>query len=69
MKTEYTRELRENYLKIVSDTIEDYGIKMLKGQEIPGLLKVMERKINGESHYMYKISSLISMEDIYGSRC
>ena len=68
MKTEYTRELRENYLKIVSDTIEDYGIKMLKGQEIPGLLKVMERKINGESHYMYKISSLISMEDIYGSR-
>lgn len=63
MKTEYVRELRENYLQITGINCNDYGMKMLAGQEIQGFLNMTERKINGESRFLYKISSLISMED------
>lgn len=65
MKTEYVRELRENYLQITGENCNDYGMKMLVGQEIQGFLNMTERKINGESRFLYRISSLISMEDSF----
>lgn len=65
MKTEYIREMRESYLQIVSETEANYGMKLLVGNNVPGFLNVMERKINDQSYYLYKISSLICMEDVF----
>ena len=65
MRTDYVRELKENYLRIISDNEIDYGMKILIGQNLPGFLKLSERKINGECHFLYKISSKMNMKDAF----
>ena len=67
MRTDYVRELKENYLRIISDNDIDYGMKILIGQNVSGFLKIAERKINGECHFLYKISSKMNMKDSFST--
>lgn len=68
MEVEYIRELRDSYLQLTGEITDDYGMKMLLGRKIAGFLEVTERIVNGECRYMYRISSLISMEDCFISK-
>lgn len=66
MKVEYIRELRNSYMQIMGETGEvDYQMKMMESNEPSGFLKLSLRNINDETRYLYNISSLSSMEDIF----
>lgn len=43
----------------------DYRTKMLLENQIPGLLPVTHRRINGECRYYYEINSLQSLDRLY----
>lgn len=68
MKTEYKRDLKNNYLVIEADSeenMEDYMIHMTEHNEIPGLLPLQVRKMDGSCYLYYEITSRQPMVDVY----
>ncbi|MDO4298441.1 MAG: DUF6382 domain-containing protein [Lachnospiraceae bacterium] len=68
MKTEYKRDLANNYLVIEPEggiNTEDYILHMAEKNEIPGLIPFQIRKINGKSNLYYEITSKITMDSAY----
>jgi hypothetical protein len=57
-----------NYFGDIVDNSNDYRKKMLLENEIPGLLPVKQRLVNGEIRYYYKINSLQSLESLYNKQ-
>jgi hypothetical protein len=60
-------ESRDYFGEIVENN-NDYRKKMLLENNIPGLLQVKRRLVNGEMRYYYKINSLQSLESIYNKK-
>ncbi|MBO5144726.1 MAG: FHA domain-containing protein [Lachnospiraceae bacterium] len=69
----YERSMNHNYLILSTCDYfgkkdagcRDYRTKMLLENQIPGLLPVTHRQINGESRYYYEINSLQSLDRLY----
>lgn len=58
MKTYYKNNLKEAYLILEGEEeeAEGYQLAMLRENEIPGVLKVSVRYVDGKCHYYYEIS-------------
>lgn len=63
MQIEYIREIRDTYMQIETENPGGYRMKMIINNDIPGLLKVVSRVVNGKTRYLYRITSMINMED------
>lgn len=63
MQIEYIREIRDTYMQIETENHGGYRMKMITNNEIPGLLKVASRIVNGKTRYLYRITSMTNMED------
>lgn len=63
MQIEYIREIRDTYMQVETDNPGGYRMKMIVNNDIPGLLKVNSRVVNGKTRYLYRITSMINMED------
>lgn len=59
IKVEYVRELRQNYLVLAADQIQEQGYetRMLMGNAIEGLLKFRIKKTDNCSRFCYEITS------------
>lgn len=58
MKTEFKREMNQNYMVICPEEIkESYTLRMLSENRIAGLLPFQEKRINGESYLYFNITS------------
>lgn len=69
MRIEFLRELKDSYLQISGMEYEkDFQMKMLENNEAEGFLKLYIREINGEVKMLYRISVMISMEDLYDKK-
>lgn len=71
MKTEYKRDLKNNYLVIEAEQesdMEDYMVHMTEQNVIPGLLPMQMRKMDGSCYLYYEINSCQSMESMYEKR-
>ena len=68
MEIEYIREIRDTYMQIEAIKESGYQMKMITNNEIPGLLKVNSRVVNGKIRYMYRITSMMNMEDEFHKR-
>ena len=64
LKIGYRRDLNTSYFIIESDRFyqADYQMKMLTNNQIPGLLLVKGRGVNGRSRYEYEIQGKHSLE-------
>lgn len=64
MKEEYERDLHHAWMILETDTIyrEDYQMRMLTENTIPGLLAVRGQGKDDKSQYRYEISGKISMQ-------
>ena len=64
LKIGYRRDLNTSYFIIESDRFyqADYQMKMLTNNQIPGLLLVKGRGVNGRSRYEYEIQGIHSLE-------
>lgn len=64
MKTEYERTLNHAWMILESDQVyeEDYQMRMLLANVIPGLLSVRGQGTDEKSRYRYEISGKISMK-------
>ena len=69
MITEIERELRHTWMIFEFDKIyeEDYQMKMIYSNSIPGLLSVQGQGMDEKSRYRYEISGKISMK-VLGER-
>lgn len=63
MEIEYIREIRDTYMQMEAAKESGYQMKMITNNEIPGLLKVNSRVVNGRTRYLYRITSMMNMED------
>ena len=63
MQIEYIREIRDTYMQIETENPGGYRMKMIINNDIPGLLKVTSRVVNGKTRYLYRMTSMINMED------
>jgi hypothetical protein len=69
----YERSMNHNYMILSKceffgkdgDKINDFRTRMLLENNIPGLLPVTHRLVNGESRYYYEINSLQSFDRLY----
>jgi len=64
MRARYKKELNKVSLTIETNQFykEDYQMKMLRENNIEGLLKVECHHVNGESHFSYDISNMCSLK-------
>lgn len=67
---EYKREMNRNYMVIHPETGRSYKytIRMLSGNQVPGLLPFQEKWINGNNRYYYDITSKQPLERILDYR-
>lgn len=67
MKTCYKNNLKEAYLILEAEgeDAEDYQLAMLRENEIPGVLKMSVRYVDGNSQYYYDISGKSSFKVMY----
>lgn len=63
MEIEYVREVKDTFMQIESAKKDNYQMKMIMNNHIPGLLEINYRMVNGKTRYLYRISSMINMED------
>jgi hypothetical protein len=68
MNQNYMILTRRDYFGNIVENNNDYRKKMLLENNIPGLLPVSHRLVNGEMRYYYKINSLQSLESIYNKK-
>ena len=60
MEATYRRDSEHNYMILKSDEKlhgNEYQVRMLLGNEIPGLLRCKLRMIDGEAYFYYDITS------------
>lgn len=59
MEVEYKREMNRNYMVIRPEIEEhdNYTVRMLNGNQIQGLLRFQDKRINGDVWYYYDITS------------
>ena len=59
MEIEYLREMRQNYLMISVEGMQDQGYeaRMMIGNTIEGLLKFRIKKTDNHSRFCYEITS------------
>lgn len=69
MEIKYIRDVHAAYMQLTSyqDT-EDFQMQMVKNNDIEELLNVTVRSVNNEIRYLYNISSMISMEEMFENR-
>lgn len=67
MKTYYKTDLKQTYLILEGEEgeKEDYQISMLKGNEVPGILKTDVRYKDNQSHYYYDITGKTSFQVLH----
>lgn len=68
MKTEYKRDLKNNYLVIEADSemnMEEYIVHMTEQNRIAGLLPMQMRKMDGSCYMYYDITAHQTMESRY----
>lgn len=67
MKTEYKKDLSSTYFVLEEEEIfqMDYQIRMLRTNEIPGLLKIKARGADETSRFYYDIRGKSSLQSIY----
>lgn len=68
MKIEFTRENSGNYLMIKDEETDSFEMRMIRNNDINGLLSVNTRQVNNQYIYMYNISGKNNMSEIYGKR-
>lgn len=62
MKIEFCRDSGGSYMIFKRKGRDDFRERMLTGNNIPGLLPVSIRNINGESYYYYDVRSKITID-------
>ena len=64
-KTEIKRELNQTLLRIEQEEPyrEDYQIRMLKENQIPGILKMHGQGMDDKTYYEYEISGKVSLKN------
>lgn len=64
MKVNYFREMREHHMVITENeyVCPEYQVKMVRENEIPGLLRPKMRRVNGETEYDYSITGCQSLQ-------
>lgn len=66
MKAYSKNNLKQALLILEGEDIkDDFQIFILQGNEIPGLLKISMKHIDGKSHYQYDISGKVSLQAKY----
>ncbi|MCD8104034.1 MAG: DUF6382 domain-containing protein [Lachnospiraceae bacterium] len=68
MKTEYKRDLQNNYLVLEvaeMDEEEGYGLRMAEQNQVKGLLPMHESKRDGKLYLHYEITSRQTLESMY----
>lgn len=71
MEATYRRDSEHNYMILKSDEKirgNEYQVRMLLGNEIPGLLRCKLRMVDGEAYFYYKITSRQPLSRILGQR-
>ena len=71
LETKYYRDMNHNYLIIKESDkspFNPYQFKMITGNNIPGLLNVSQRYIDGEIFFYYEISSLQTLKTMFEHR-
>lgn len=65
METTYKRSLHKSYMCIKGQekAVEEYEIKILEREKIPGLLQMQTAVVDGEQNYLYEISGKQKIED------
>ena len=51
MEIEYVREVKDTFMQIESAKIDNYQMKMIMNNHIPGLLEINYRMVNGKTRY------------------
>ena len=66
IRTEIKRDMQHNYLVIKDDTINQscYQEKMIKNNEIPGILPFHQQSMNGEKQIHYEITGFQSLSTV-----
>ena len=66
MKVEYIRETGGNYMEIKGNDGKDcFEMKMIRNNNINGLLPLTVRQVNAEYRYLYKINSHVNIVEFY----
>ncbi|MEY8427420.1 DUF6382 domain-containing protein [Lachnospiraceae bacterium 46-15] len=71
MEVTYRRDSEHNYMILKSDEKlrgNEYQVRMLLGNEIPGLLHCKLRMVDGEAYFYYEITSRQPLSRILGQR-
>ena len=69
MEATYRRDSEHNYMILKSDEKlhgNEYQVRMLLGNEIPGLLRCKLRMIDGEAYFYYDITSRQPLSRVLG---
>lgn len=69
-ETEFKREMNRNYMVLRPEQSEKgrYALRMMTGNQIPGLLEFREKQLDGEVWYYYDITSKQPLSRILGAR-
>ncbi|MCD7884421.1 MAG: DUF6382 domain-containing protein [Lachnospiraceae bacterium] len=68
MKTEYKRDLQNNYLILEvpeADAEDGYGLRMAEQNQVKGLLPMHESRRDGKLYLHYEITSRQTLESVY----
>jgi len=67
MKTYYKNNLKEAYLILETENEEpeDYQLAMLRENDIPGILSMSVRYVDGKNQYYYDISGKVSLNAVH----
>lgn len=70
MITRYANDYKHNYLVIQDDRVlrNDYRLKMMTENKVPGLLSCQDRMINGEGLLYYDITSLQPLKELFAEK-
>ena len=65
MEKNYITELGKKYVSF-SYEVEDYSLRMLTENKIPGCLTAQIRHLNGSNCLYYDVTGFMSLDDLYG---
>ena len=65
MKIEFTRENSGNYLSITDEDNDSFEMRMIRNNNINGLLSVNSREVNNRYIYLYNITGKNNLSEIY----
>jgi len=70
MKSEYKKNVNGVYLVLEDDGsyTEDYQLRMIAANDIPGILRVKGRELNERSRYYYAVSGKVTMKSMYDQK-